>query len=696
MHLIYLLLTVGLILFNLSGLTALMWRMLPASAAARTAGILLLTVCFFALEHFHGLGALAWLWPLATVLSGMVLAGRRDWRTHREFWAGEAVFVLCFLYGLAWRFAFPNIDAGSEHLTDLYFISNYMPGTTLPPTDRWLVGGVFDFYYAFQHYGAALLARIFNLDAGMAMNLGWALLIGLLGSLAWEIASRFIAARGLRVLLVATLLLGGNGLSPLMPFMIKPVEQPIPAGLDAEALRGYERGKAQAAAQDRLWESTRFAGMFDERVNTSLGRAVAGDPANPMFRENRELPLETVAYLSYLGDYHPPLGGLVLLLWALALTLAYRVNASQHEEYEAEAVVNSGLRQNTLVCILLGASPALVLVTNAWVFPLQALLLAAWLFFRRSDLARIWRPFLGGLLLALALIYPFLSHFAPASLATPLAWVSMRDHSPLPYFLALHWPFLLLALLGMLLGRTKPWAGWLAISLLLLLAMSELVVVDDPLGGKYERFNTTLKWWSWLWPAALVGLGSVVLGCRNLLVRALGIVLCAALLVYAVAIASYWLHTDKPNKGQLAGNGWLKQDDTARAIITHLRNSPDGIVLEAVEQGAYSPSSAIALNAGKGVVLGWPDHVGQWRGQPAQIPQLANDIRAFYRGQLADPLGWLNQNRVQYIVWTWGDESRAPGVRQQLHVTIGRDYHWRPFYQNGAQEAGIWERRSAR
>ena len=47
----------------------------------------------------------------------------------------------------------------SEMVTDLYFIANYLDGSTLPPLDHWYPPHVFNIYYAFQHYGAALLGR---------------------------------------------------------------------------------------------------------------------------------------------------------------------------------------------------------------------------------------------------------------------------------------------------------------------------------------------------------------------------------------------------------------------------------------------------------------------------------------------------------------------------------------------------------
>ena len=676
MYLIYLSLSVGLVLFNLSGLTALASRFLPTSASARLSGLLGLALLAFAAEHFVGFGKLSWLWPLTTAAAALALYARRDWRAQRAFWSGELVFVLGFVYGFAWRFVFPNIDASSEHLTDLYFISNYLPGQTLPAADLWLAGGVFDFYYAFQHYAAALLARLFGLEGGLAMNISWALLIGFLASLAWEITSHFIRQRWLRALLVMTLLLGGNGLSPLMPWLI-----------DDSA-----ESNAQGAAINRIWESTRFAGMFDAQVNTPLGAAIAGDPKAPEFAEHLELPLETVAYLSYLGDYHPPLGGLVLLL----LTLALSLKITQRKPEEVASPAPPEFAGGRLPDFALGMTLPLVLVTNTWVFPLHCGLLCTWLVFRRKSLRAEWKVLLAGALSGFALIYPFLSYFAPASLATPIALVKAGDHSPLAYFLALHWPLLLLIGGGLWLSRREPWAGWLALTLAGLLLVSELIYVDDPMGGKYERFNTTLKWWSWLWPAALVGLGSVVLGRGGRPGRWLGSLLLVALLSYALPLASYWRHAEHANLGQMNGNGWLRQDDVLRNMLTHLKNSPDGVVLESLEQGAYSSASALALNAGKGVVLGWPDHVAQWRGGPAYVPQRHAAIRAIYRAELADPLGWLNRQQVRYFVWTEADEQRAPQARAQLNAAIGRDFNWRAFHQNGAQEVGIWERRSAR
>jgi uncharacterized membrane protein len=120
----------------------------------------------------------------------------------------ELVFVLAFLYGFAWKFTFPDITPSSERITDLYFITNYLPGNRLPPLDQWYPPHHFNVYYALQHYGAALLGRIFGLDGGTSYNIAFALLMALPITLAWHFASTFIKSRGYRLLLVLALVTG--------------------------------------------------------------------------------------------------------------------------------------------------------------------------------------------------------------------------------------------------------------------------------------------------------------------------------------------------------------------------------------------------------------------------------------------------------------------------------------------------------
>jgi len=463
MYPIYFVATVGLLLLNLTGLMLLVRRILPNPALARATGVLGLCLVLFFVEHFVGLGRLSWVWPLTSLISGVLIwRARTEWRSSAML-TETVVFVVALVYGLGWRWRYPNIDGGSEHLTDLVFISNYLAGDLLPPPDRWQPGQVFDFYYGLQHYGAALMGRVFDLSAGTAMNMANGLLLALTASLGWAVAGAFIQKSWPRVLLVCALIMGGNGLAPFVPLSIT---QPT-----------LKETFSATGVQSRYWASTRFSGMHDAQVNTELGKALFA-PAS----ETLDLPLETISFYSYLGDYHPPQGGFALLLYALGL-MALLARKPEPDAAGDDAALSD--RQRGIVQALLASTAVSVLTINGWVFPLQVLLVGAGLFWCWREKALNWRTVAIGIGVTVVLIYPFFSRFAPMALPSPAAFVKAGQHTSLVVFLALHWPVLLLCGLGIALARKSKWALYLSLFLLALLAISELIYIDDPYGGKF-------------------------------------------------------------------------------------------------------------------------------------------------------------------------------------------------------------------
>ncbi len=156
MQLIHLLLSLALLWLHLFALRLTLARWLPGTLA-RALGVLLCVLLFFFIEHFVGLGDLRGLLPCSTLLAAwLVWRQRSAWLAAR---AEEIRFGLCFAWGMLWKWLFPAIYPTSERVTDLYFVSNYYDGGRLPGPDHWLAGYRFDFYYSFQHYGAALLGR---------------------------------------------------------------------------------------------------------------------------------------------------------------------------------------------------------------------------------------------------------------------------------------------------------------------------------------------------------------------------------------------------------------------------------------------------------------------------------------------------------------------------------------------------------
>jgi uncharacterized membrane protein len=651
-------LTIALLLINLAGLSIAALRLIPHFAIALTAGIVGGAATLFFVEHFIGLGKLAWLWPLTSAASALALYRYREQLlTHKS---DLAVFSAAFVYSLGWRWLFPDIGPSSEHIPDLYYIGNYLPGSTLPPPDNWLPPQTFNFYYAFQHYAAAVMGRVLGLDAGTTYNLALCVLFALIISCAWFTASRLVARKWHAWLVVAALAIGGSGISPFYHLLFQ--ADPAKPG-------------AQGSPIHAVWASTRFIGLYDKETNTPLAEALIPKSTTV----TTELPLETLAYTTNIGDFHPPLGGFLLLLLTLACMVAMEKTAPQNHTGQRVAQA------------LLGLSVPLSLIVNTWIFPLQGLLVGGWALLRKFKHNSLdWKILLVGAGAGFALIMPFMIGFAGQSATPVLRWLEVQDRVPAIKVVLLMWPMFALTALGIWQVRSRPIALLLILIIVAVFSLTQLVYVDDGTnGGLYKRFNTTLKWWSWIYLAALVGLGAHNLGSSSAFVRYGTVTVLLLLCTHGYDQARYALFMPKPSIGKLHGHHWLSNDYTQRDMLSFLQAAPAGIVLESLERGGYSPSTALTLFAGKTALLGWPDHLAAWKKPAGQILRLHGEIKQFYGGQKIDALEWLKINHVNYIVWNQS-ESQNAAAYDLIQNQISSHYHWKPFYENGATRAGLW------
>jgi uncharacterized membrane protein len=665
---IYLCFTLAILMLNVAGLTLLASRLLPVVALARAAGILMFCLVMFFIEHFVGLGSLTWVWPVTTLVSAFLLWRYRSRFCDREVWHAELVFLLAFLYGFMWRYAFPDLDAGSEHLSDLYYITNYLSGSTLPPLDRWYPPHMFNFYYAFQHYSAALMARIFGIESGTAYNIAFALLMALPVTLAWYVTSRFIKNRCYRVLLIVALISGGTGFSPLLPLV-----------LDNTGTEPYWASAIRVIGSQRFIGDTEV--QAEHRVKTAIGERLFPTLRNeqkptPNFVQ-RQLPQETFGYQYFLGDYHPPIGGYFLLMFALALIAAMETG---------------GLGR--IGQAFLALSVPAVLITQTWVFPLHGFLLTCWVAYRywKKD-PPDWGVFLTGGLIGFALIYPFLTLFSAHDGGVAIKLVSRIDHTPLDRFMGLHWPLMVLVLLGMMQPATRKISIMFALTFGLLLLISEVFYVDDPSGEQYERTNTTMKWWGWIWVGGLVSLGSVCLGSSARYARWGA----AATLVLVSTIAydegRYFILNDKVDRGHMEGHYWYTSDSVNRDLFNYLKSAPDGIVLENHYDNAYTNTGIHALFAGKTALLGWVAHLTTWHGEISDVWMLQAQIKAFYKAELPNSLDWLIANNVQYIVWGPVENSKEGHPFLAIKQQIDSRYVWKSFNEGDDTRVGVWVRK---
>ena len=333
MTLVLLALVSLLIWIHLAAVALLARKVVQSYAIARVGGSLVVLLGLFCLEHFIALGARPpWVILTAPLCLWLIWRERAVLKEHRHV---EVMFALGFFYCLAWRCAFPDIDLEAERIPDLVFIQDYMAGGKLPAMDRWLPPFDVSFYYGFQHYAAAWIARGLGVDSGVAYHLGFSVLVGLVTAAAGSAVRVTCAWRPAPYLVVLALLVGGNGIS---------------VGLPALLQKGPE-----------LFQSSRFLGFHvgDHEWN-ALGRAI-GWTFNPGPDELApEFPMDAFSYLIYIGEYHPPLFGF-LLLGLSALVIATLERGCQG-------------RERSWAFALLAATVPVALVGNVWVAPLQALL----------------------------------------------------------------------------------------------------------------------------------------------------------------------------------------------------------------------------------------------------------------------------------------------------------------------------------
>lgn len=690
MFLIYLALTLGLLYLHVLSVTLVAARWLPYPLA-RAGGLLLLLMLAFFVEHFVGLGKLAWLWPLSTALALALVWRMRARLQERALRYAELAFVLAFLFGLLWRALLPDINAASERMTDLYFIANYYSGATLPGPDSWFAGHRFDFYYAFQHYACALMGRWFGMPIGLAYNIGFALLTGLALALAFDVVARWVPHKISRGVLIVALAVGGTGVSPLFSLLIQ-----APAD-----------GSREAYIHDHMWGISRFIGNFEARVNTGFGRRIlppygqadqagqagqagqvdqAGQPAG---FEALDLPMENFGYHYFVGDYHPPLGAFFILFLMLALIAWLEQAAPSAAQNQAQAPPNQ-----QMAAFFLALSVPAMLITNAWILPMQALLLLVWGLSRRvRKLPLAWPWLVAGGVLGFGLIYPFLSYFVMQVVPTSIRLVSSPNFTPFSRLLVLLWP--LLGLFGLLLieGRKRPLAWVMLLCFGLMFLAGEVLWVDDPNTGRYERNNTTMKWWGWAWSGGLVAAGALALASSRRWLRLAALLILLGPCWQLVATVQYWFTLPTPRLSQLEGHNWLSQDKPVASLINYLKTAAPGLVLENWQGDAYTPQTAYALFGGQPALMGWPNHLNIWRNNSPDIWILRQQVIDFYQGKHPDALGWLLQHQVRYVAWGHNERRLDDAQWQQMDLALKGGYDWHSFSDQPNNRVGLWVRR---
>jgi hypothetical protein len=664
-----LLFTLALLAVNLWGLmlmAGLYWR---NRWFALVLGPILAVTGIYAIECHWGLGpSLSGLGLFSTLLSvAMIALSSTGWEPSRlsaaaigvlRAWRLEfaprrvagclAVATVIFSYAMLWRFTSPSIDGSSEKIADFSFICSYFTGQTIPVPDAWLFPYPSTQYYSFQHYGAALMGRVLSITPGETYNLGFCLLIAL-GGTAFSGAVFMVARRfWVRALVIAGFVVGGMGTTLLVRFTDTSVH---------------------------AWTSMRFIG------SAPMDKAPVGTwlKSYQSRFEHLELPGEPFSYSIYLGDYHAPLSGYVLLgLGAMAILLWTRLRQRRY-------------------AVIVGCTLTWTVLANTWALPLQAIGIAAWLVFSLKDWRLLIPSVIAGGTAVWLLAWVYLSAFtaSAAGYGAVLRMVPWREHTPPLLLLIFMLPTIALILLGLFSGRVE--GRRLAMLWFSFLIFTEYFYVDDVYTGIYDRFNTTLKWWPWVAAGTLMTLGPLVLEHANRRwVRVTGMLFCLYPCFYLADLWRPFLRAPREYMGKMEGTTYLTKDEFPRLMLGRLKVEKPGVVAERPDSaGAFTNSAVIPLFAGQRMWLGWYGHELLWREFREDVRRRHDNLVALFDGDMPVAGKWLASQGIDYVLWYRPGDT--PDLWDKVNRSVGPEYIWSDIltYENGSEDGrrvGLWKR----
>ena len=657
MTLLFLLISLGVIWVNLVGLGLACMRLTGDYAVARIAGILGICLVFFSIEHFHGFGPRLWILPFSTTLS--VWLAWRDFDILRKNAIVEAAFGVGVLYLLAWRYTFPDIDLFGERIPDLVFIQDYAMGRTLPPPDRWMPPFNADFYYSFQFYSAALMGRWFRFGPNIAYQLAYCIVSGFITCAMFTAARRFCSWKPGAWIVSGALLVGGCGLGLVIHLAMR---------------QHYIQPEEISRYLGIVWSPDRKTSF-----GHVLDRLMYQPDTLPL-----EMPVEPMSFVLTIGEFHPPLTGFLVLMFSLLLiaTLDGEESPARRRVYHA----------------LLAATVPFSLIGNTWVFPLQTIVVALWFIHRAlSGEKDHWLAGFFGAGVTTALAYPFIVNFVQESAVhtTSIRITPAASHATVVEWLSVFWPLVALLVLAAYNREKQRLCLYFVCVWVVLLVCTELFFNHDVFAGTrtWARYNSTLKWWGWLYTAGVLSLGALNLGSRSRLCRYGSIVALLLPCAQALDYAWYFVDTPKNSMGHLDGTYWLTKDDTIRDMVTELKALPDGICLDSGLTFDNTDATVIPIFGEKECYMGWPVQEGTWRQFRMEIRLRVKEVNDFYAGRMDDPMGWLLKNNVRYVMWLQRDNDHANERFVPLWNKIRSRYVWHHYAGTDTDWAvGFWER----
>ena len=614
--------------------------------------VIALPLCLNFIEHFVALPSLLWLLPFTLVgLLYVVFRGGFSWD---GLYVPTAAFCLAFAFAFGIRLLNPNITPGSDGLTDLSMMLDYCHGEKIPPTDNWLPTMDYRWYYSFQHYGASVMKRMFNLDGGTALNTAHSLLSALTAVAAAAIAFRLSGGKAwVSIVMVVMIEAAFTGSSAYIYLMLQ-----APGDWLADNLSGgYDRVQ-RLHDPSPLWHLLGY----------DTGQFPAGDDGTPLRRE-----LQVSGFWTWRDEFHANSSGHFFTLLSV---------------FTVVEILRKEKSNLPWICAIL--IPPLIVITTMWlviidgILCLSAVTLALIIGRRPVD----WRWVAYGIGLGLILLWPTFSDITTAPQGGSITWNPPGWRTPFWEFVVQFWPVIFLWLTACFFWKQIPVGARLVHAFIpIFLIGIELFNIEN------DRYNTYEKMWGPVYSAGLVCFFPLMWTNRNLLARVLGVVIMICAFVSLggrIHSQLSWIPWDS-GLFNLQGDGYLTADPQKKRMIQVLSQLRNATVLAGHCEYNYYESPAVTVFTDNRCYIAWffsEERFGHG-GESGVRTQLNND---FYAGKCKDPLGFLTANAIDAVI-IWPGDKLSDDFVAQLKTQLAPTYQYEDCRQGGADNAGVFLRR---
>jgi hypothetical protein len=590
-------------------------------------------------EHFIALPNLGWLLPMT--LGGLTWVIVKPGYSWEGLKFPAILFIVTFTFVFGLKCIAPVISNATEGVSNLTRVLNYCLGGTLPQIDCFLPPYDYGIYYSFQHYGAAILKRLFSTDLGTAYNVSYAFLLAWVCLAGAGVAHSISGKIWIAVATMVVLLAGWTGSFPLFIFFTS-------HGTDYEL-------------------STNLNADWNNPDHNPLSWICAHDKYHPC------LLLQAPLINLYWSEFHSTLGGHFV-------TIASLLASSEIFKF----------RRSNWPWICLVALPMVIIITSAWFFFIVFFLCGsslalALLAGRRPE---NWKFVGAASAVAVVLFWPSVYSVIGISSPEQFQRTQPEDHTPFWMFIIQWWPvFLPWLFLCFIWNKLDLNGRWILIALPVLFTGIEFVTFGD-------RKLTTEKMWAGTYGAGLVTLLPIIFKRKGIPFRLLSaIIIFVSPICLGMALDDYY-----PNPlleqdfAHLQGNDWILGDPQKKRLLQVLRRFHGETILPGRSYWNYSQSPAVVDFSENRCFVAYTHHEFHC-GRGAEAEYRNKENNDFYDGRVANPLPFLRANNIAAVL-IWPEDNISDQLLQQFQGQLGSEFFYVDCKMDGPNNAGVFMRQS--